>query len=108
MTNVECSVRSCGFNDCDHCHKKSIDVEGLFAKSRIGTFCQSFRNPRDSKVLMTEFAKEMTPEEQTSVTCSANYCIYNKDNRCEAKNIKIGNDQAQYRSETQCNSFKLK
>lgn len=108
MTKINCSVECCGYNDCRVCKKTKVDIEGLFAKSRIGTFCQSFQNPRESDVLKTEMAKEMTVEDNTSILCTANYCVHNSDNRCSAKEIKVGNDQAKFRSETQCNSFKLK
>lgn len=108
MTKVECNARTCGYNDCNQCNKRNIDVEGLFAKSKIGTFCQSFKNPRDSQILMKEIAKEMTTDNNVSVLCSANYCAFNKDNYCNAKDIRIGNEDAKYRSETQCDSFKLR
>lgn len=108
MTKVDCNARTCGYNDCNQCNKRNIDVEGLFAKSKIGTFCQSFKNPHDSNVLMKEIAREMTSDNNIQVSCSANYCAFNKDNYCEAKEIKIGNEDAKYRSETQCDSFKLR
>ena len=42
----------------------------------------------------------------TKVKCSANYCVYNKDEECTAKDIKIGIEGAHYRSETECDTFK--
>lgn len=108
MTKVACNAKTCGYNDCRLCNKKNIDIEGLFAKSKIGTFCQSFKNPHDSSQLMKEIASELTNDNAIKVSCSANYCEYNKENYCEAKEITIGNENAKYRSETQCDSFKLK
>ncbi len=108
MTRVSCNAKTCGYNDCSQCNKKNIDVEGLFAKSKIGTFCQSFKNPHDSQAVMKEMANEMTLDSNIHVSCSANYCLHNKDNYCEAKEIKIGTEEAKYRSETQCDSFKLR
>ena len=98
MTKIECNAKTCGYNDCNRCNKRNIDVEGLFAKSKIGTFCQSFKNPHDSQLLMKEIAREMTTEDSVSISC----------NYCEAKEIRIGNEDAKYRSETQCDSFKLR
>lgn len=107
MTKVSCNATSCGYNEGKKCLKKHIDVEGLFAKSKIGTFCQSFKNPHNSEVLMQEIAKEMCSDaESIKVECTANYCAYNENNLCIAKNILIGNENAKYRSETQCDSFK--
>ncbi|MDE6408399.1 MAG: DUF1540 domain-containing protein, partial [Anaeroplasmataceae bacterium] len=42
------------------------------------------------------------------VLCSANYCVYNENNECYAKDISIGNENASYRSETECDSFKAR
>ena len=108
MVCVNCSAKTCGYNEKSHCSKNNIDIEGLFAKSKIRTFCQSFKNPHDNENLMKEMAKEMTADTSIYVSCSANYCAYNKDNYCEAKIINIGNENAKYRSETQCDSFKLR
>lgn len=108
-TRVQCNARTCGYNENSRCNKKNIDVEGLFAKSKIGTFCQSFKNPHDSLNLMKEIAQDMnTIDTAIHVSCSANYCMFNKDNYCVKKEITVGNEDAKYRSETQCDSFKLK
>ena len=109
MTNVNCNVKMCGYNENSKCAKKHINVEGLFAKSKIGTFCQSFKNPHNSDVLISEMAKEMSAEPTSlKVLCSANYCIHNENNECVAKDISIGNANASYRSETECDSFKAR
>lgn len=109
MTKVSCNATTCGYNEDKACCKKRIDVEGLFAKSKIGTFCQSFKNPHSSDILMSEMAREMLEEpEAIKVECSANYCTFNENNLCQAKSITVGNENAKYRSETQCDSFKAR
>ncbi|MDE6947877.1 MAG: DUF1540 domain-containing protein [Anaeroplasmataceae bacterium] len=109
MTNVNCNVKMCGYNEDSKCAKKRIDIEGLFAKSKIGTFCQSFKNPHNSDILVSEMAKEMSPEASpVKVKCSANYCIHNENSECIAKEITVGNENANYRSETECDSFKAR
>ena len=45
---------------------------------------------------------------EVKVACSANYCTYNKNNMCTKDEITIGNSNAKYRSETECDSFKLR
>lgn len=107
MSIVECKALSCGYNDCSACKKRSIDVEGLFAKNKIGTFCESFKNPVSTNLLKYEFAKEMTVEGEVLVSCSANNCKYNKAGECKKQNIMIGKTGAMYRSETECDSFKI-
>ena len=89
--------------------KKLLDICRPETKSKIGTFCQSFKNPHNSEVLRTEMASEMYPDaDAIKVECSANYCVFNENNVCSAKDIKIGNENAKYRSETQCDSFRCR
>lgn len=106
MTKVECNARSCGYNDCNLCKKRDIDIEGLFARNKIGTFCESFKNPKATNLLKYEFAKEMNLDSRVNVSCSANNCIYNKMGNCSKDTILIGKTNAVYRSETECDSFK--
>lgn len=111
MSNVKCNACNCGFNKNNECQKKTIKVEGLFSRSKLGTFCQSFRNPVDCSLFNEEMAEEMLNNDENAkikIGCSANYCVYNKDNYCQARQIKIGTENAKYRSETQCDSFELK
>lgn len=113
MTNIKCSAVNCGFNKGKYCNKHNVKVEGLFSRSKLGTFCQSFTKPIDVKDFNAEMANEMytgydLDENLINVSCSANYCIYNEENKCTAPNIKVGFSNAKYRSETQCDSFKLR
>lgn len=108
MSKIKCNAKTCGYNDNLYCSKKKIDVEGLFAKSKVGTFCQSFKNAHDNPNIKAEMANEMSLENQANIGCSANYCVFNQDDVCHKDEICIGNENAQYRSETQCESFKLR
>lgn len=112
MTNVKCSAVSCGFNKDRYCNKQNLKVEGLFSRSKLGTFCQSFKNIGD-QAYNAEFALEQInnvnqESNEVSIGCSANYCVFNDGNYCHAKEIKVGSPNAKYRSETQCDSFKLR
>ena len=50
MTNINCKATKCGYNSCEKCLKSQIDVEGLYAKSKVGTFCQSYNlNRREAE-----------------------------------------------------------
>lgn len=108
MTKVICNALKCGYNDCNKCKKNFIEIEGLFAKDKIATFCYSFNNPYSSKLLQYEFAKEMNSVGLVKVKCSANNCIYNNSLECIKDEIKIGRFNSLYRSETECDSFKIK
>lgn len=110
MTHIKCSAKNCGYNKECYCNKQNVKVEGLFSRSKLGTFCQSFRNPIDSSEFKEEMASEMCEdgELKTNIGCSANYCEFNKENYCQAREINVGSKNAKYRSETQCDSFKLR
>ncbi len=110
MSNINCKASYCGFNQNLSCTKKNVKVEGVFSRSKLGTFCQSFKNPTSTKQFQEEFAYEVINDEldNPKVNCSANYCKFNENAMCKAKTITIGSDGAKYRSETECDSFTLK
>lgn len=108
MTNINCKAEKCGFNSCGKCLKKEIDVEGLYAKSKVGTFCQSYKNIEYNPVKEMEIANEFTDDILHKVSCSANYCVFYNEGSCDNKEINIGKETSLYRSETECDSFTLK
>ena len=114
MTNVSCTAKNCSYNYNSTCYKGRINVEGLFSRSKLGTFCESFKTPRERQMFEAEFGSDMQSEKlesfetKTEVSCSANYCVYNKNSKCIADKINVGMEEARFRSETECDSFKLK
>ena len=114
MTNVGCDAKNCAYNQNNTCYKGKINVEGLFSRSKLGTFCESFKTPKERQLYETELGSDMQNslleayETKTDVRCSANYCFYNQNNRCVSDHIRVGGETARFRSETECNSFKLK
>ena len=114
MTNISCTAKNCAYNRNLSCYKSKINVEGLFSRSKLGTFCETFKTPRERQLYETELGSDMQSENlesfetKTEISCSANYCYFNKNNKCSADRIKVGNEDARFRSETECDSFKLK
>lgn len=114
MTNISCSAKNCAYNRDSTCYKGRINVEGLFSRSKLGTFCESFKSPKERALFEFELGSDMQDENlepvetKTQIGCSANYCYFNKNNRCTAQHIKVGNANARFRSETECDSFRLK
>lgn len=112
MSKIKCNASNCGYNENLSCQKRKVMVEGNFAKSKIGTFCESFLNPNRNSKVYTEMAKDMFDETNSQkinkINCSANYCKYNDAGLCVASEIHVGNPSAKYRSETECSSFELK
>ncbi|MGM9971267.1 MAG: DUF1540 domain-containing protein [Anaeroplasmataceae bacterium] len=113
MSEIKCNATACGYNKERFCNKKVIKVEGLFSRSKLGTFCHSFKNTMLENITREEIAEDMydsiaTEPMEVMISCSANYCVYNKNDYCQAKEIKVGGSNAKYRSETECDSFKLR
>ena len=114
MTNITCTAINCSYNRSSTCYKGQINVEGLFSRSKLGTFCETFKTPKERQMFEMEFGTDMHSDEaepfevKTNISCSANYCVFNKGNKCQAETIKVGSEGARYRSETECDSFRLK
>ena len=114
MTNISCTATNCAYNKNTTCYKGKINVEGLFSRSKLGTFCESFKTPKERQLFEMELGSDMQSdnlepfETKTAISCSANYCVFNKANKCVAESIKVGMEGARFRSETECDSFKLK
>lgn len=114
MTNIACTAKNCAYNRDTTCYKGKINVEGLFSRSKLGTFCESFKTPKERQLFEMELGSDMQSESlepfetRTEVKCSANYCVYNKNYKCQAEKINVGMEGARFRSETECDSFTLK
>ncbi len=114
MPNINCNATNCAYNKQCTCYKPKVNVEGLFTRSKLGTFCESFKSPKEKAMFEFELGSDMQDETilpndtKSIVVCSANYCYFNKNNKCQANNIKVGTKNARYRSETECDSFQLK
>ena len=105
MTNINCDACKCGYNSSGRCMKGEIDVEGLFAKSKVGTFCQSYKNLEHNPIKEMEIARELSLDD---LPHRANYCSFYSDGCCQNREISIGKEDSLYRSETECDSFNLK
>lgn len=111
MSKICCHASNCGYNENNRCEKKKINIEGVFAKSKLGTFCESFSNPNIEAKAYMEMAKEMfdnDDQKENKINCSASYCKYNDNDCCSKKEIQVEGISSKYRSETSCDSFLLK
>jgi hypothetical protein len=112
MSNISCSASNCAYNKNNTCSKLKVEIEGMFSRSRLGTFCQSFSTPKEIQLSGIDFESKIQNEKTESyniiVSCTSNKCLYYKDGFCSAEIIEVGMPEARFRSETQCDSFKLK
>ncbi len=105
---IKCKCKNCYYNKKEQgaCFSPKIYVEGLYSKSRLGTFCSSFKTPKESEMSCCNL--NIREETKTTVNCSANYCKWYKQTKCTKDALEISDETARYRSETQCESFELK
>ena len=97
---VKCSATKCIFNNNQECFNKNITIQGLFSNCKLGTFCESY--------IRKEESTDKLEKRLSRVSCNANLCKHLKNGYCICKELTIWGDNANYRSETQCNSFELK
>ncbi len=87
MSNLGCSVRSCGNNSSGLCCLSSIDVSGGSATSSSETSCRSYRPASGAANSVTKASA--SPE--TNITCKATNCKHNDNCKCNADSVTINN-----------------
>jgi len=103
MTKIICGVLSCYLNKDKYCCAESIDVTGDGAQSRGATNCETFAKDNGS---FKSSAK--TIKEQADVSCEANTCVHNEDNKCRSQTIQIHGSSVDKSEGTFCTTFRLK
>lgn len=101
MPVLDCSVKTCYYNEDNKCCLDSIKVEGRSADYSDDTACGSYRN-RDNQ--MTN-ACGKKPKNTLEVQCFADKCTFNEANKCTAEHIGIAGSRADRMDDTECASF---
>ncbi len=102
MPVLDCSVKTCYYNEDNKCSLEGIKVEGRSADYSDDTACGSFKL-RVGETMTNACGKE--PTAASHVECSANKCVFNKSNKCHAEHIGIAGTTADRVDETECASF---
>ena len=102
MPVLDCSVKTCYYNEDNKCSLKSIKVEGRSADYSDDTACGSFKL-RNGESMSNACGKKTTST--SDVECSANKCVFNESNKCKAEHIGIAGSTADRIDETECASF---
>ena len=105
MPILDCSVKSCMYNQENKCSLESIKVEGKSADYSDDTACGSYQL-RTSGQMMNACCKK--PKNNLSVSCAASRCVFNEGNMCKAEHIGIAGGNAGTMDETECASFVCK
>lgn len=103
MTNLDCSVRNCLFNESKRCCKGDIKVGGEEASKPDETCCGSFKE-RARDVYSNVSGQ---PSDRIDVKCVATNCRFNESWKCSASHIGIAGSSAKRWEETECSSFEL-
>lgn len=101
MTNLDCTVTNCVYNDEKCCCKGDIEVKGESARKTEETCCGSFVERKVGQ----EKSAAGQPTKGIDVSCEACKCEFNEDYKCSAKHIGIAGKNACSCSETECASF---
>ena len=102
MPVLDCSVKSCFYNSDNKCSLDSIKVEGKSADYSDDTACGSYRLRAGEEAKNGCCSKAKTT---LVVSCSANKCVFNEENKCKAEHIGIAGSHADKMDDTECASF---
>ena len=103
MAYLDCSVKSCTYNNEDGCCcKGDIQVEGRDATEAQSTCCGSFKD-RGTNGAACNALKDVSKE--IDVACEATHCRFNENEKCQADHIGISGAGACTCGETECASF---
>ena len=101
MTQLDCSVRNCKYNEDNCCCKENIQVDGSSARQSNETCCGSFVEKGTTSVSNST----LEPKKPTNVDCKAEKCHYNENCKCHANRIDIQGSNACCCGETECATF---
>ena len=104
MTQLNCSVRNCNYNEDALCCRDQIKVEGSSATASNETCCGSFAEKRTRSASN----RVQEPDPATEVSCKAEKCIYNENEKCGASGIGVAGSNACCCGETECGTFSCK
>ena len=103
MPVLDCSVKTCCYNENNKCCLEGIKVEGKQADTSDATACGSFKLRMDGA--MTNACCTKKPTDTSTVDCAAVKCTFNQAQKCTAKHIGIAGSKADRSEATECASF---
>lgn len=101
MTNLDCNVVGCSYNNNNSCRRDNITIGGSQAQKSSETVCKSF-SPKGTNTLVNACGGA---KKQTNVACDAVNCKFNQSKECSAEHIGVAGRHAVTNGETECGSF---
>ena len=101
MTQLDCSVTSCLYDQDHYCAKEDITVGGSNAKKASDTCCESFKERSGAPSNSTGYATSTV-----NIDCEEKDCVHNRGCKCCADSVGIGGgaDACQCQ-DTECGDF---
>ncbi|MBD7911095.1 MULTISPECIES: DUF1540 domain-containing protein [Clostridium] len=117
MVKLNCTARSCVYNEGGLCSAQEILVQGINSNTSENTYCSSFRLDTVSNEfraigstnfpgeVMQIFSSQDEIKLSPLVNCHARNCFYNGGGICGARDISVMGDGAREETETMCETF---
>lgn len=114
MNNLFCTAINCIYNYNNKCTANYIVVNKSNTVSQNETMCETFSNKGLRDVLNNINSMNIldyydnavnTSSGYVDINCSVKECIYNKNNKCTASNVKIHGQVAYTKDGTFCETF---
>lgn len=117
MSNLSCNARSCTNNQGGMCGAGNITIQGVSSQSSLDTYCSNYQDKNYDNGMnsmsnmnyvgqITEgFTSIYDASSNPDVSCNANRCIYNFNNKCEAKQLNIEGDGGAQILGTRCSTY---
>lgn len=108
MPLLKCGVNTCSYFYNEKCSKSVIKVTKESDSSYNETNCSSYH--KKDRTAVDDYNLEIATiddiiSDYLSVNCEAYNCIYNRNELCYAKDIKIDGTKAKMYKDTFCSSF---
>ncbi|MHB1651296.1 MAG: DUF1540 domain-containing protein [Desulfitobacteriaceae bacterium] len=112
--NLKCDASNCVHNMEHICSARQIQVQGGDTMGGRFTYCGTFaeRNLQNymgqmSNVNIGGGLKQLVSDQEMDpiVACTANNCVYNGEQYCQADHVNIVNETASISVQTECQTF---
>jgi hypothetical protein len=105
MAKINCEVTNCSHNNAGECYANCIDIVGSSAKKEYDTCCGSFLNNLTYSELTNN---TLSAGSCDCLKCTVETCKFHDNHLCTLDHIQVSGQGAQYYTQTDCSSFKLR
>lgn len=103
MAKISCGVSNCSHNKSGACFANCVDIVGSSAQQDFDTSCGSYLNKLHYSKLTNNTVSSGSCD---CLKCTVETCTYNDNKLCSLGEIKVSGNNAEYYTQTECDSFK--